>query len=72
MSAETFKIWKNPGKADEPPVYMGEFRPPEGQVGFIARDLVDLGFSEGCYTIRVPKSVRDLYIMPPWQRIELP
>ncbi len=68
---EGFKIWKNPGRPEEPPVYMGEFYPPDGQVCFYQQDLKDLGFPPGRYTIRVPDAFRQRYVLSPWQGVEV-
>jgi len=72
MGSARFKVWKNPAGADEAITYMGEVSPPEGQVCLFATDLVNLGFSPGCYTVLVPDTLRALYVLPRWQRIEIP
>jgi hypothetical protein len=68
---EIFKIWKNPAAPAEPPVFMGNFDPPEGQVCFYQRDLKELGFPRGDYTVRAPDSLRKIYALPEWQKITI-
>jgi len=71
MESQGFKIWRNPASGAEGPTYMGEFCPPEGRPCLYASDLSALGFAPGCYTVRVPDSFRDLYLLPPWQRVDV-
>jgi hypothetical protein len=71
MEPERFKIWRNPTGDEAGPVYMGEFRPPDGHLCFDSSDLLALGFTAGSYTVRVPELLRELYVLPPWQRIEV-
>jgi hypothetical protein len=72
MDNDAFKIWKNPSSAEEVTIYMGEFYPPKDQVCFFSPDLRELGFAPGHYTIKVPDSLRKVYVLPPWQQIILP
>ncbi len=72
MSREAFKIWRNPDGERDPVVYMGEYYPPNDQHCFHWPDLVELGFAPGHYTVRVPDSLRKLYVLPQWQSIQLP
>ena len=67
--AEGYKIWKNPQGQEDGPDYMGEFYPPNGQVFFYIADLKALGFPPGEYTVRVPDSIRKVYMVPEWQKI---
>jgi len=71
MDNDPFKIWKNPSSDEEVTAYMGEFYPPKGQVCFFSLDLRELRFAPGHYTIKVPDSVRKVYILPPWQQVIL-
>ena len=71
MVPDGFKIWRNPDRAEEGPLYMGEFYPPDGHLCFYSSDLLALGFAAGSYTVRVPESLRELHVVPPWQRIEI-
>ena len=72
MSREAFKIWKNPDGERDLVVYMGEYYPPNGQHCCHWPDRVGLGFAPGLYTVRVPDSLRKLYVLPQWQSIQLP
>lgn len=71
-TAEGYKIWKNPNGQKDPPLYMGEFYPPNGQICFLWTDLVELCFQPGWYTVRIPDSVRQSYALPAWQAIRVP
>jgi hypothetical protein len=71
MDSQRFKIWRNPTCADQGPEYMGEFYPPDGHICLYSVDLIALGFAPGSYTVKVPKPLCDLYIVPRWQRIEI-
>jgi hypothetical protein len=67
-----YKIWKNPSKPGEPVVYLGEYRPAEGQFLFNARDLRELGFEPGNYTIRAPEGCHHLKLFSKWQEVSIP
>jgi hypothetical protein len=66
---EGFKIWRQPASAEDPVVYMGEFYPPPEQTHFIQRDLENLGFAPGKYTVLIPASVRERYAVDKWQSV---
>jgi hypothetical protein len=66
-----FKIWKNPLEPEGSPSYMGEAYAPSGQLCLRRKDLRDLGFPPGHYTIRVPESLVFLYDMPRYETVEV-
>jgi hypothetical protein len=66
-----FKIWRCPSSGEEPVAYMGQFRPPHGQFFITAKDLRDLGFAPGEYTVLVPEEFR-LKFSSKWQKITVP
>ena len=55
---EPYKIWKNPSRSHEPVSFLGDYRPPKGQFYFTARDLRELGFGPGEYTVLAPEGSR--------------
>jgi hypothetical protein len=69
LEGESYKIWRNPTRPGESPVFMGDFYPPKGQVCLFNPDLKELGFPPGDYTVLIPKSVRKVYALPEWQKI---
>jgi hypothetical protein len=68
---EPFKIWRNPGDANEAIAYMGDFYPPNGRLVFVSQDLVELGFVPGEYTVRVPESSRHSGMIAKWQKVRV-
>ena len=68
---EGYKIWRQPASAEEPVVYMGEFYPPSQQAHFVHRDLEDLGFPPGKYTVLIPSSIRKRYAVAKWQSVRV-
>ena len=66
-----YKIWKNPIESQGSPIYMGEAYAPSGQLCLRTKDLRDLGFPTGQYTIRVPESLVFLYDLPRWESLEV-
>jgi len=67
-----FKIWKNPSKSGEPVSYLGPHRPPDGQIFFAPRDLQELGFGPGDYTVLVPEESRRSRLFSKWQKVTVP
>ena len=65
-----FKIWRNPSGRDEPIEYMGEFYPSRGRSYFTPRDLSELGFAPGCYTVLIPESARGRALSK-WQKVSV-
>ena len=65
-----FKIWKAPYEADGSPTYMGEAYAPSGQLCLRTKDLRELGFPPGRYTLRIPESLVFLYDLPQWATLE--
>jgi hypothetical protein len=66
--AEAFKIWRNPARREEPIVFMGDFYPPEGHIYFTPKDLRELGFAPGAYTILTPEHERHSG-SPKWRKV---
>ena len=66
-----YKIWKNPLETEGSPTYMGEAYAPSGQLCLRTKDLRDLGFPPGHYTIRVPEPLVFLYDLPAWETLEV-
>jgi hypothetical protein len=66
-----FKIWKNPSACQEPVAYLGQYRPPNGQFFFTAKDLRDLGFGPGEYTVLAAEEVRPK-LFSKWQKVMVP
>jgi hypothetical protein len=66
-----YKIWRNPFEAEGPPTYMGEAYAPSGQLCLRTKDLRELGFPSGLYTIRVPEPLVFLYDLPQWETLEV-
>jgi hypothetical protein len=67
-----YKIWKNPAKRGDPVEYLGEVRPPAGRFYFTARDLEELGFGPGRYTIRAPENAVRPLLFSKWQNVLIP
>jgi hypothetical protein len=67
-----YKIWKNPSRRGEPVRYLGEFYPPAGSFYFSARDLLELGFDSGQYTIRAPEERPFANLISKWQTVTVP
>jgi hypothetical protein len=67
QQTEGYKIWRQPASPEDPVVYMGEFYPPSEQAHFIQRDLENLGFPPGKYTVLIPAAVRKRYAVEKWQ-----
>ncbi|MGI0135374.1 MAG: hypothetical protein ACREBW_10515 [Candidatus Micrarchaeaceae archaeon] len=71
-SLGAYKIWKNPSKHDESIVYLGEFRPPNGQFHFGPKDLRNLGFGSGNYTVLAPEGDGYPKLFSRWQKVTVP
>jgi hypothetical protein len=71
LAVEAYKIWRNPVGPGESPEFKGDFYPPEDQLCFFSRDLRELGFPAGHYTVLVPASVRAIYALPEWQNVQV-
>ena len=69
--SEPYKIWRNPETPEEPPRYMGDFYPPEGQAFFVHTDLEALGFPPGSYSVRIPEDVRHAVTVQKWQYVKV-
>jgi len=66
-----YKIWKNPCCSDDPIQYLGEFYPPGDRPFFLAKDLVELGFGPGKYTVRAPDDRRFARLIPKWHSVRV-
>ena len=71
MAREGFKIFRNPDSREASPVYMGEYYPPQDRPYFTQRDLQELGFPPGLYTVLIPPSVRKEYVVPNIQSVRV-
>lgn len=67
-----FKIWKNPSNREEPVVYLGPYRPPNGRVCFTPGDLQELGFGPGEYTVLAPEGSPCQGLFSKWQKVTVP
>jgi hypothetical protein len=67
-----YKIWKNPSVRGESVVYLGHYRPPDGQYFFFPRDLQELGFGPGDYTVLAPEGALHLKLFSKWQKVKVP
>jgi hypothetical protein len=67
-----FKIWRNPANRDESVVYLGIYRPPDGHFFFTPRDLQELGFGPGDYSVLVPEEFRRAKPFSKWQQVSVP
>jgi hypothetical protein len=67
-----YKIWKNPSKRDESVTYLGQYRPPNGQFFFFPRDLQELGFGPGDYTVLAPEESPRPKLFSKWQKVTIP
>jgi hypothetical protein len=67
----TYKIWKNPSRSGEPDSFLGDYRPPDGQFYFTAKDLRALGFGPGEYTVLTPEGSRH-ELFSKWQTVTIP
>jgi hypothetical protein len=67
-----FKVWKNPDGRREPIRYMGEYPPPTGQSTFTVRDLRELGFESGSYTLLAPPHTLRFKRFLKWQTVVIP
>jgi len=67
-----YKIWKNPSKSGEAVAYLGPYRPPIGQFFFTPKDLQDLGFGPGDYTVLAPEETRRQGLFSKWQKVTVP
>lgn len=67
-----YKIWKNPSDSVQPVEYQGEFRPPDGQSFFTARDLHALGLGPGDYTVLAPEHASRHKLFGKWQKVTVP
>ena len=66
-----YKIWKNPSKSDESVSFLGDYCPPTGQFYFTAKDLRELGFGPGNYTVLAPEGSRHK-LFSKWQKVTIP
>jgi hypothetical protein len=64
-----YKIWKNPSKRGESVAYLGQYRPPNGQLFFFPKDLRELGFGPGDYTVLAPEESRFPKLFSKWQKV---
>jgi hypothetical protein len=64
-----YKIWKNPSRSGEPVSFLGEYRPPDGRFFFTARDLRELGFGPGNYTVLAPANSQHPKLFSKWQKV---
>jgi hypothetical protein len=64
-----FKIWKNPSKRGEPVAYLGPYRPPNGRFCFSPKDLEELGFGPGEYTVLAPEGSLRPGLFSKWQKV---
>jgi hypothetical protein len=64
-----FKIWKTPSRNGDSPVYLGQYRPPNGQFFFFPTDLRELGFGPGDYTVLLPEESRHAGLFSKWQTV---
>lgn len=71
MSAERYKVWRNPCQWCERPHYMGEVSPADESVGISAADLVALGLPIGNYRVRVPEEHLAINGLARWKRIDI-
>jgi hypothetical protein len=67
-----YKIWKNPCKRGEAVAYLGPYRPPNGQFFFTSKDLWELGFGPGDYTVLAPEESRRPKLFSKWQKVTVP
>jgi hypothetical protein len=67
-----YKIWKNPSKDCESLSFLGSYAPPEGQFHFTSRDLRDLGFGPGDYTVLAPEGCQHPELFSRWQKVTIP
>jgi len=68
-TANLYKIWKNPSRSSEPVLFLGEYRPPNGRYFFTAKDLQELGFGPGNYTVLAPSSSQRPKLFSKWQKV---
>ena len=52
--------------------YLGEFYPPAGTFYFSPKDLCDLGFAPGEYTILAPEERPFANLISKWQTVTVP
>lgn len=67
-----YKIWRNPSMRTEPIPYLGLYRPPKGQFFFTPKDLQELGFGPGDYTVLAPAGARRPKLFSKWQKVTVP
>ena len=67
-----YKIWKNPSQPGEAIAYLGYYRPPNGQFFFTPKDLQELGFGPGDYTVLAPEQSSRPKLFSKWQRVTVP
>lgn len=70
--SKSYKIWKNPSRKGEPVAYLGEFYPPAGCFYFSPKDLCELGFAPGEYTILAPEERPFAQLISKWQTVTVP
>ena len=64
-----YKIWKNPAGSGEPVSFLGEYLPPNGRYFFTAKDLRELGFGPGDYTVLATSSSQRPKLFSKWQKV---
>ena len=67
-----YKIWKNPSRRGESVAYLGHYRPPNGQFFFTPKDLQELGFGPGDYTVLALEESRRPKLFSKWQKVIVP
>jgi hypothetical protein len=67
-----YKIWKNPPKSGEAVAYLGAYRPPNRQDCFAPKDLQELGFGPGDYTVLAPEGSCRPRLFSKWQKVTVP
>jgi hypothetical protein len=66
-----YKIWKNPSVRGESVAYLGQYRPPNGQFFFTPKDLRELGFGPGDYTVLSPEESCRPKLFSKWQKVTI-
>jgi hypothetical protein len=66
-----YKIWKNPSGRGESVTYLGQYRPPRGQFVFTPKDLQELGFGPGEYTVLAPRESYRPKFFSKWQKVSV-
>ena len=66
-----WKIWKNPVDRKASVAYLGEVFAPEETLCITAKDLRELGFGPGEYTVLAPKEFSHQDVFCRWQRVSI-